>query len=49
MRTLRIVVTAILLGYLAGCQAIDNDPVLSSWDKKPPLSKGPGFPQPAEK
>jgi len=49
MRTFRILAAAILLGSFAGCQAIDNDPVLSSWDKKPPLSKGPGFPQPAEK
>jgi hypothetical protein len=49
MRALRAVVVAILLGHLAGCQAIDNDPLLSSWDKKPPLSKSPGFSQPVEK
>jgi hypothetical protein len=49
MRAFRAAVTAILLGHLVGCQAMENDPVLSSWDKKPPLSKSPGFPQPAEK
>jgi hypothetical protein len=47
MRNVRTVVTAILLGLLAGCQAINDDPVLSSWDKKPPLSNGAGLKQPA--
>jgi hypothetical protein len=48
MGHVRTVVMAILLGLLAGCQAVNNDPVLSSWDKKPPLSNGTGFQQPAE-
>jgi hypothetical protein len=49
MKHVRTVVTTILIGFLAGCQAVNNDPVLSSWDKKPPLSNSSGFQQPAEK